>query len=46
MCLDVLGVHYHKEKKQAGQNFKVNYQHESGNEKSMFGHFDFNHPIQ
>lgn len=35
-----------KEKKQAGQNFKVNYQHESGNKKRWFGHFDFNHQIQ
>lgn len=35
-----------KKKKQAGQTFKVNYQHESGNEETLFGHSDFNHQIQ
>ena len=50
MCLHLLCVHYCKEKtkkkQQAGPNFKVNNQHESGNEKRLFGHFDFNHQIQ
>lgn len=35
-----------KKQQQAGQNFKVNNQGESGNEKRLFGHFDFNHQIQ
>lgn len=46
MCADYQEFHDHEEIKPAGQNIKVNYQHESGNEKRLFGHQDFNHQIQ